>query len=215
MGVFDRFSRGRSTATNGGQAASPQPHVPLDGSTVRITFQELVANQRADASDGERAYYLVVLEGVARGQSIRLGPEPVAIGRTAPANLVLTDSRVSRSHCEVLVVAGQVLVTDRGSTNGSFVDGTRVTGTVSLRLGGTLQVGDHLLTVNLWNGRELEEWTRLAAREDEALVSAEIHIDIDEGQRQQEVQQITSSQYFRGLAAEIDSLRASEDELTR
>jgi len=156
-----------------------------------------------------------VLEGVARGQSIRLGTEPVAIGRTAPANLVLTDSRVSRSHCEILVVAGQVLVTDRGSTNGSFVDGTRVTGTVSLRLGGALQVGDHLLTVNLWNARELEEWARLAAREDEALASAEIHIDIDEGQRQHEVQQITSSQYFRGLAAEIDSLRASEDELSR
>ena len=111
----------------------PASRVPLDGSTVRIDIRDLVSSPGAEGED--RAHYLAVLDGTARGQVVRLGTEPVTVGRSAPAQFVLPDSRVSRSHCSVHVSTGEVLVTDLGSTNGSLVDGERITGTRPLRIG--------------------------------------------------------------------------------
>jgi pSer/pThr/pTyr-binding forkhead associated (FHA) protein len=46
--------------------------------------------------------------------------------RTAPpAELVVADNEVSRSHCRVELRNGEALVTDLGSTNGAYVNGER------------------------------------------------------------------------------------------
>ncbi len=212
MGLFDRPSRDRSSTA--GTSALPtqpgRPHVPLDGSTVRIDIRDLTSTLAAEGED--RALYLAVLDGAARGQAIPLGAEVVTVGRSAPAQFVLPDTRVSRSHCSVQVSAGQVLVTDLGSTNGSMMDGERISDTRSLRLGATLRVGDHLLKLYAWSPGELADWQRTNAPEEPPQGAADIRIDIDEDQRQQDVHKITSSQYFKGLAAEIESLRGPEDE---
>lgn len=70
-----------------------------------------------------------------------IGPLGVRIGRSAPADVVLADPRISRSHCEVLFEDGEVIVADLDSTNGTFVDDQRVDGTAPLPVGSILQVG--------------------------------------------------------------------------
>lgn len=181
--------------------------IPHDGSTVRITHEEMLALHADGSLADERTPVLVVLEGQARGASVRLGVQPIVLGRSSPADVVLPDARVSRSHCEVQVIAGQVLVTDHGSTNGSFVSGTRVVGTVALRAGATLQVGDHLLAVNLWSESELAAWH---AAEQASRAAADLRIEIDERERREEVGRIVGSRYFRDIAAEVERLRASD-----
>ena len=103
-------------------------------------------------------------------------------------------------------------MTDLNSTNGSFVDGKRVSGTLSLRPGGALQVGRHMLRHKFWSKRELEEWQRLQGHEETlAHETSDIRIEIDETKRRQEVQQITDSLYFRGLSVELDEMRGPDD----
>ncbi|MEU4151382.1 FHA domain-containing protein [Streptomyces sp. NPDC026659] len=52
----------------------------------------------------------------------------ITVGRSADADVPLDDPDVSRLHCAVTVAAdGRVSVTDLGSTNGTTLDGTRVT----------------------------------------------------------------------------------------
>ncbi|MBB3991955.1 TIR domain-containing protein [Croceicoccus naphthovorans] len=70
-----------------------------------------------------------------------IGPLGARIGRSAPADVVLGDPRVSRSHCELVFSDGQLVVSDLNSTNGTFVDDERVEGTVPLPVGSVLQVG--------------------------------------------------------------------------
>ncbi len=70
-----------------------------------------------------------------------VGPLGLKIGRTSPADIVIADSEVSRSHCMVALVNGELLVSDLNSTNGTFIDGNRITGVEPLPVGAVLQVG--------------------------------------------------------------------------
>ena len=53
--------------------------------------------------------------------SARVG---LRIGRAPPADIVLTDKQVSRSHCLVELADGGLRVSDLNSTNGTFIDGS-------------------------------------------------------------------------------------------
>src|SRR5438046_8971829 len=50
---------------------------------------------------------------------------PFTIGRLAPADLLVNSSKVSREHAVIVCESGRYLVRDRGSTNGTFVNGQR------------------------------------------------------------------------------------------
>ncbi len=70
-----------------------------------------------------------------------IGPLGLKIGRTAPADVVLADGKVSRSHCLVELKEGLVLVSDLNSTNGTYVDGEKVVGASIVPVGSALKVG--------------------------------------------------------------------------
>ena len=51
---------------------------------------------------------------------------PAALGRNPDADVRLDDSWVSRIHCEISEISGNLLVRDLGSTNGTLVNGKQV-----------------------------------------------------------------------------------------
>ena len=55
-----------------------------------------------------------------------LRPGRTRIGRDPDGELVLEDDQVSRRHAEVVSAAGELLLVDKGSTNGTWVNGSRV-----------------------------------------------------------------------------------------
>jgi serine phosphatase RsbU (regulator of sigma subunit) len=102
-------------------------------------------------------HYLVVVDGSEPGQRVLLSLTPVTIGREAGRDLVLDDGEVSRSHLRVSVFANRVVVEDLNSTNGTFIAGRRIKGSVELPEGALLQLGKHILKVELRSKREVEE----------------------------------------------------------
>jgi len=60
------------------------------------------------------------------GKSYELSLEKITVGRGDHNNLVLHHRSVSQTHCEILVHGTEVIVRDLGSTNGTFVNGIRV-----------------------------------------------------------------------------------------
>jgi len=75
--------------------------------------------------DKSRAF-LVVLTGPNTGASHEL-EDLTVIGRSSDATLTMDHDGVSRIHCKVLKLPGGVELRDAGSTNGTFVNGDRVT----------------------------------------------------------------------------------------
>lgn len=108
------------------------------------------------ATEDGRAHYLTVVAGECAGMRFELGPKPVVIGRVPPADMVIDDSQISRKHCRVTMAAGEVFVTDLGSSNGTLVDGKRISGNAFLPPGARLQIGGHTLEHEFRDRKEVE-----------------------------------------------------------
>ena len=80
--------------------------------------------------------------GEADEKTFRLLPDSTkTIGRAIAADFIIDAALVSRVHCRVTALAtGELDVKDLESTNGTFVNGTRVTA-ARLAPGDRLQVG--------------------------------------------------------------------------
>ena len=63
-------------------------------------------------------------------------------GRVADADIVLPSDLVSRTHARVVANAGDLVVSDLESSNGTFVNGARVLGEMRVAIGGMLSIGD-------------------------------------------------------------------------
>ena len=97
-------------------------------------------------SKGGPATRLVVDKPVAqKGASFEIGPE-VTVGRAAGCHIALPDDTfVSQLHARVFERSGQVYVEDLGSTNGTYVNGHRVSAPTPMHKGDSLQVGSTIL----------------------------------------------------------------------
>ncbi len=91
---------------------------------------------------------VVVVEPSARaGEAFALGEEET-IGRAPGCGIRLDDTYVSQVHARLYRRDRRLFVEDLGSTNGTFVNGTRIGGPVRLRRGDRLQVGGTVLEVD-------------------------------------------------------------------
>jgi DNA-binding winged helix-turn-helix (wHTH) protein len=68
-------------------------------------------------------------------------------GRDEACALVVDASTVSRHHARITVVSGAATIEDLGSTNGTHVNGTRISGPTQLDLGSELLLGSESLWV--------------------------------------------------------------------
>lgn len=84
-----------------------------------------------------------------------IGPVGLKIGRSAPADLILPDAKVSRSHCMVELKDNELFVSDLNSTNGTYVDGQRVAAASVLPVGAVLTVGQHALVHSICTRAEV------------------------------------------------------------
>ncbi len=83
---------------------------------------------------------VVVLSGSAKGTTKTIGQQ-LRIGKAPDNDLVLNDDTVSRQHCELTRTDAGIKVRDLGSTNGTKVQGARVTEAV-VQPGTVLKVGE-------------------------------------------------------------------------
>ena len=74
------------------------------------------------------------------GERVALAEKPVAVGRLPECDITLADPNVSRRHAEVRPFGVGFLVADLGSTNGTRVNGTRIS-EQQLNDGDTITVG--------------------------------------------------------------------------
>jgi pSer/pThr/pTyr-binding forkhead associated (FHA) protein len=94
---------------------------------------------------------LVYTDEAGAVQRQRLQPGvPVRIGRRAPAELQFRDAEVSGLHCELQLHGDELVVVDRGSTNGTFVNGERLAPqrARAVRVGDELRIGEWRLMLD-------------------------------------------------------------------
>lgn len=92
-----------------------------------------------------RSSAMLLLQTPSGPQAIPLESTLVSLGRGLGNDVILEDTRVSRHHAQLRYRQRRFWVTDLGSTNGTFVNGQRVTET-ALRDGDVLSLGGLELT---------------------------------------------------------------------
>ncbi|HLG19901.1 MAG TPA: sigma 54-interacting transcriptional regulator [Bdellovibrionota bacterium] len=93
-----------------------------------------------DAVPPQRAYLLAV-SGPHAGTVFTLADGKMFAGRHPNAEICLNDSQVSRRHAQFITADGETKVVDLGSTNGTFVNGDRLSGEHTLVDDDEIQIG--------------------------------------------------------------------------
>lgn len=99
------------------------------------------------------------MQGVEQGTRFELGERALALGRDARNEIRILDSEVSRLHATVQRVKDDFVLTDRNSSNGTFVNGTAIRSHVMVD-GDQIQLGNTLL---LFSDTSDEAWHDKAA----------------------------------------------------
>ncbi len=80
-------------------------------------------------------------------QPVEVLPDnPVVIGRQAQCDITLPHTDVSRQHAEVSLEAGNYVLRDLGSTNGTFLNGKEIKGPTALSPGDRIEMGSRVVT---------------------------------------------------------------------
>jgi hypothetical protein len=82
----------------------------------------------------------------ATGRTVRFDGRPMTIGRAADNSLVLRDGRASRHHARIDARRGTLVLSDLGSTNGSWVNDRRVE-SMALGEGDRIRIGATTLLI--------------------------------------------------------------------
>ncbi|MDP9001414.1 MAG: sigma 54-interacting transcriptional regulator [Myxococcota bacterium] len=99
-----------------------------------------VATRAVHGPQTKIGIYVVVLSGSAKGNMRPLG-DRLRLGKAQDNDLILDDDTVSRHHCELERLSDGVHVRDLGSTNGTRVQGARVSAAI-VQPGAVLKVGE-------------------------------------------------------------------------
>ena len=72
-------------------------------------------------------YVLEILDGDRAGEVLPVADRLLRIGRKPGNDIVLADEKTSGVHCEIAPEGDRLVLKDLGSTNGTFLDGKRIT----------------------------------------------------------------------------------------
>jgi pSer/pThr/pTyr-binding forkhead associated (FHA) protein len=128
------------------QPASP-PGMPPAGASQQLsdTMHGLPMEPERNTPPGPEAAPLASLlfrSGDFKGRRLPIKVPIVNIGRGLYNDVVISDASVSTMHAKLQRRDAIWILTDLGSTNGTFVEGERLTGEVALTPGTTLRFGD-------------------------------------------------------------------------
>jgi pSer/pThr/pTyr-binding forkhead associated (FHA) protein len=87
-------------------------------------------------------YQLVIRSGAGAGKVFPLEKSEMHVGRDVTNELVISDEKVSRRHARLYTEGDQYVVEDLGSTNGTFINGARLSGPHLLRVGEQITFGE-------------------------------------------------------------------------
>lgn len=122
--------------------AFPPPRTPP--ATPASTSDATPASERS--SGRKRARYLTMDNGALAGRTFTV-TAPLTLGRSVENDIILTDDFASGHHARIEPEGGAVILTDLGSTNGTYLNDERVVQPRSLQPGDRIRIGRTTMTL--------------------------------------------------------------------
>lgn len=111
---------------------------------ARAIGSHLGISVRRKRKEGSRV--LFVRSESQQGREFEVG-DVVVMGRSSETDVVLDDPYASDFHLRLVSQEGGMMLHDLGSTNGTYVNGRRVSAPTELKRGDTIQVGKTVMEI--------------------------------------------------------------------
>jgi hypothetical protein len=111
---------------------------------ARAIGSHLGISVRRKRKEGTRV--LFVRSETQQGQEFEVS-DVVVMGRSDETDVVLDDPYASEFHLRLVSQEGGMMLHDLGSTNGTYVNGRRISAPTQLRRGDTIQVGKTVMEI--------------------------------------------------------------------
>ena len=92
-------------------------------------------------------FQLTMRSGPTPGKTFPIEQEELLLGRDLANDIAISDPEVSRRHARFFMQNDNVLVEDLGSTNGTFLNGERISSLQQLRPGDVITLGESIVLV--------------------------------------------------------------------
>jgi hypothetical protein len=145
----DDRTRVRVPTVGGGRGRGPSGN---DDSTRHVRRERSGRSPRRAATVRMQSHtglfgWLIVKEGTRVGHVYELDPEVTDLGRGPTNHIVVDDDRVSDQHTRIRVEDDQFVVWDLASTNGTFVNGQRITAATPIVENDEVQIGHSIMVL--------------------------------------------------------------------
>ena len=104
-------------------AAKPAAGAPARSRARLARRTRVMEPPRRDSAPACAPASLVVIDPNGHRTRVRIEPLPFAIGRQPESDLIIRDSRVSRTHARIVAENGEYVIEDCGSRHGTYVNG--------------------------------------------------------------------------------------------
>lgn len=160
MNILIKNTNAMAKAYNGGQKREPNQIESVTEAPVRTVYQQnsyterettMLSMEQAQKQAASQMPPRGVLYFVQTQQSVTVDKDEFRIGKNAGMSdyVITNNSSVSRQHAVIQRRNGQFFVTDLGSTNGTFVNEKRISGTVQLQDGDNIRYADVISVFNI------------------------------------------------------------------
>lgn len=92
-------------------------------------------------------FRFIVKKGPAPGASFDVNKTQMVIGRDPSCDIPIADAEVSRRHARLMVDGDRCVIEDLGSTNGTFVNGRRISAPYELKQDDVVDMGENVTLV--------------------------------------------------------------------
>ena len=134
-----------SAAAAAAPTASAFPSSPVSAAagahTAPVAAPVATSGPDGELASSENATRLVITSGTKAGAEFPLGRDEITIGRSSDSAIIIRDDYTSTHHARIMLWNGRWMIQDLDSTNGTFLNGSRVTVPIPIPLGATVKVG--------------------------------------------------------------------------
>jgi len=119
------------------------------GSLNGPTREPLRKTERTQGDKGDkRAMFAVVITEKSGGQRrMEFDKNEVTIGRVQGNDIILPKGNVSKRHSRIVLKDNRFIVVDLKSTNGTYVNGRKITSPLVVKPGDKVYIGDFIMNV--------------------------------------------------------------------
>lgn len=117
------------------------------------TWRTFAVNAKSDAAPGpgvteEPMFAVVITEKGGAQRRLDFDKNEVTIGRVQGNDIILPKGNVSKRHSRIVLKDNRFIVVDLKSTNGTYVNGRKITSPLVVKGGDKIYIGDFILTLD-------------------------------------------------------------------